>query len=233
MGFVFQPRRLAQAAALSVLAGSCVALGATPAEAILTFYIFENSSNSNRVRLQAEGSLTLAAQTGATTNACSANGSIDFSGSRICAGSTGDTLTYSVAPTPNTGAFDNYIPALLLNAISSSPNNPLASPNNTPFVYLDSFSSQFFISPNYVSGTSISSFSDFSGTFSQLGFGTITGTLGTWTIGTGALTDTINVQFGAPPGPGPSPSTVPGPLPVVGGAAAFGWSRRLRRRIQA
>jgi hypothetical protein len=26
-------------------------------------------------------------------------------------------------------------------------------------------------------------------------------------------------------------SVVPGPLPVLGGMAAFGWSRRLRRRV--
>jgi hypothetical protein len=30
----------------------------------------------------------------------------------------------------------------------------------------------------------------------------------------------------------PPPASVPGPLPVVGAAAAFGMSRRLRRRIQ-
>lgn len=34
-------------------------------------------------------------------------------------------------------------------------------------------------------------------------------------------------------GPSPSPSSsVPGPLPVFGIAAAFGWSRRLRKRLQ-
>jgi hypothetical protein len=27
------------------------------------------------------------------------------------------------------------------------------------------------------------------------------------------------------------PSVVPGPLPILGGMAAFGWSRRLRRRV--
>ena len=27
-------------------------------------------------------------------------------------------------------------------------------------------------------------------------------------------------------------ASVPGPLPVLGGAVAFGWSRRLRRRIR-
>lgn len=30
-----------------------------------------------------------------------------------------------------------------------------------------------------------------------------------------------------------SPSSVPGPLPLFGAAAAFGWSRRLRKRLSA
>lgn len=237
MGFVFQPRRLAQAAALSVLAGSCVALAATPAEAILTFYIFENPANSNKVRLQAQGSLNLGApDIGPTSNACSLKGSIDFDASLLCAGSFGDTVTYtSVTPFANTANFLNYVPSsLIVDGISASDNLPTANPNPTPYAFLDALSNRFYISPNYVSGGLISSFSDFSGTFTQLGFGNTTGTLGTWTIGTGPVTDSINIQFGAPPGPGPGPgSTVPGPLPVLGGAAAFGWSRRLRRRIQA
>lgn len=35
------------------------------------------------------------------------------------------------------------------------------------------------------------------------------------------------------PGPGPGPADVPGPLPLAGLAAAFGWSRLLRKRIRA
>jgi len=34
-------------------------------------------------------------------------------------------------------------------------------------------------------------------------------------------------------GPGPTPADVPGPLPLFGVAAAFGWSRLLRKRIRA
>jgi len=231
MGFVFQPRRLAQAAALSVLAGSCVALAATPAEAILTFYIFENPANSNKVRLQAQGSLNLGSPLlPSAPNACSPNGAINFLARQVCAGTEGDSLTYAITPVANTSNFDNYMPKLDLSGITSSPNNPVSNPNPSPFVFLDSFSNSFYISPNYVSGGQILSYSDFSGTFADLFFSSTTGTLGTWAIGS----DSINVQFGAPPGPGPGPgSTVPGPLPVLGGAAAFGWSRRLRRRIQA
>jgi MYXO-CTERM domain-containing protein len=38
------------------------------------------------------------------------------------------------------------------------------------------------------------------------------------------------VILGAPTPPG---ATVPGPLPLLGAGAAFGWSRRLRKRIAA
>lgn len=44
-----------------------------------------------------------------------------------------------------------------------------------------------------------------------------TGALGSWTL---------NLQ-------GPTPAAVPGPLPLLGAGAAFGWSRRLRKRSRA
>jgi hypothetical protein len=40
----------------------------------------------------------------------------------------------------------------------------------------------------------------------------------------------LEYEYELPPGPG---ATVPGPLPLVGAAAAFGWSRRLKNRISA
>lgn len=43
----------------------------------------------------------------------------------------------------------------------------------------------------------------------------------------------ISVTDSSTPGPGPTPSDVPGPLPLFGLAAAFGWSRLLRKRIRA
>jgi hypothetical protein len=56
-----------------------------------------------------------------------------------------------------------------------------------------------------------------------MGF-TTNGLIGTWTIvNTG---DTINVVVGAP-----QAEAVPGPFPLVGAAAAFGYSRHLRRRL--
>ncbi len=43
--------------------------------------------------------------------------------------------------------------------------------------------------------------------------------------------DFNNISFVQSGNPGPPAADVPGPLPVFGAAAAFGWSRRLRKRI--
>jgi len=62
---------------------------------------------------------------------------------------------------------------------------------------------------------------------------TTSGLLGTWTLqpadGSDPYTanDTINLIAGPPS------AAVPGPLPLLGAGAAFGWSRRLRKRIAA
>ncbi len=84
----------------------------------------------------------------------------------------------------------------------------------------------FGISSGYISGDPIISSSTIAGqTLASLGFTFSSGLLGSWTLdGTG---DTIQAFLG----PASPPSAVPGPLPLLGAGAAFGWSRRLRRRI--
>jgi hypothetical protein len=74
----------------------------------------------------------------------------------------------------------------------------------------------------YVSGSSVVSSATFSGkTLAGLGLTPTSGTIGTWTLaGTG---DIVNLRVDNP---------VPGPLPLVGVGAAFGFSRHLRQRIQ-
>jgi hypothetical protein len=58
------------------------------------------------------------------------------------------------------------------------------------------------------------------------------GTLGTWTLFDPGVSsyigDTISVQVNA----SRSPASVPGPLPILGVAATFGFSRKLRKRIK-
>lgn len=48
-----------------------------------------------------------------------------------------------------------------------------------------------------------------------------TGVVGIWTLN--GTSETINLIAGPP---------VPGPLPLLGGGAAFAWSRRLRGRVK-
>jgi hypothetical protein len=58
------------------------------------------------------------------------------------------------------------------------------------------------------------------------------GTLGTWTLfdpgDPSYIGDTISVQVNA----SGSPASVPGPLPILGVTATFGFSRKLRKRIK-
>ena len=91
----------------------------------------------------------------------------------------------------------------------------------------------FAIDPGYTPGTPITSTATFnSTTIGGLGF-TTTGLLGTWTLqpldGSDPYTanDTIELVIAAPPS-----AAVPGPLPLLGAGAAFGWARRLRKRTQ-
>jgi hypothetical protein len=86
-------------------------------------------------------------------------------------------------------------------------------------------STQYFgISTSYNSGEPITSGITFSNTtLSTMGF-TTTGLIGTWQLdGTPGADGQINVYV----------NEVPGPLPLLGSAAAFSWSRRLRRRVSA
>ena len=90
-----------------------------------------------------------------------------------------------------------------------------------------------FTAQSGYSGTSIVSESIFLNKNLAADFGiSTTGLLGTWTLqsdgnGDGYIAnDTINLIVGAPPA-----ASVPGPLPLFGAGAAFGWSRKLRRRI--
>lgn len=177
------------------------------AKAILTYNIFESAGN---VVVQASGSLDL---TGATpfpiTGQCGANGALISSPvALICTGTnigSDQPLISITGPSNLTGSAAFY---------------PASSVTGLYTFFVGGF--DFGIDPTYVSNAPIAGSATFNGTsLAALGF-TTTGLIGTWTLD--GTSESIQVVL-VPP--------VPGPLPLLGAGSAFGWSRRLRKRIAA
>ena len=204
---VSHPRQTLQA--LYAFAGrtSALLLGQEQAKAVLTYNIFESAGN---VVVQTSGSLNL---TGATvgpqpeTEGC-APGGITSSVAAICTGLRNNIRQYVISGPPT------------FNGSVARDASSVSGINTIIVGIVNSFAIDF----TYVSTTPIVSSATFNGlTLASLGF-TTTGLIGTWSlVGT---SETINVILGNPPA-----AAVPGPLPLLGAGAAFGWSRRLRKRI--
>jgi hypothetical protein len=181
------------------------------AEAILTYNIFEFGPD---VVVQTNGSLNLPVLVNPGSFRCSGfiEGVIVSSFARICNGGDNVKVEYPLASGPAT--FNGSVAAI-------------ANSSSGVSTFLQGLSLAFGIETTYISGTPMVSNSIYnSTTLAGMGF-TTTGLIGTWTLaGTG---DTINVVLGPPAAP--QSTAVPGPLPLLGAAAAFGWTRRLRRRI--
>jgi hypothetical protein len=176
-----------------------------PAQALLTYNIFETSGGD--VVVEASGSLTLG--TPIDNSGCVYDGVIYSSLGVICTGTAQQGLLLFELTGPI--SFNGTVVAL-----------PASSVGGIATV-LRGADSNFSIDPNYVSGAPIVSSATFSNTtLAGLGFST-TGLIGTWTLTDGG--DQIQVVIDA--------TEVPGPLPLLGAGAAFGYSRRLRRRIRA
>jgi hypothetical protein len=183
------------------------------AKALLTYYISENAGN---VEVQAVGSLLLPNPILQSNCGAVPGGTIDSSFAGICSGPDGTVNYYTIqGPT----SFDGTVSIAPADSVSGIPS------------ILYGGGVVFAIDLGYTPGTPISSTATFnSKTLAGIGF-TTTGLLGTWTLqpadGSDPYTanDTIQVVIGAPP-----PASVPGPLPLLGAGAAFGWARRLRKR---
>jgi len=89
-------------------------------------------------------------------------------------------------------------------------------------VYLCAACGSIFLPVGYSNGNLISSTTIFAGT-NIATLGLTSNTSFTWTWGAGGSDQTFQLLV----------EPAPGPLPALGGAAAFGWSRRLRRRVRA
>jgi hypothetical protein len=193
-------------------------LATSPSKAVMTYNIAEVGGN---LIISATGSLILPPPSG--LGSCGTfnggpgpGGAFGILGgtSFICTGpETGsDAIYYTVSPSSSSSYFSGT--ANLSGATSSSGLYTAFAPGF----------GQFLLSPAYVSGDVISSSSTFNGvTLASLGI-TATGLFGTWAIGS----DTIEVFFS------PEPATsVPGPLPLLGAAAAFVHSRKFRARVRS
>lgn len=110
--------------------------------------------------------------------------------------------------------------------IGTSINQFLLSYSGDPFYIWTAFNG-FGLPSTYVPGNSISGTGLISGeSLSSLGLISTTpgAVLGTWTIGS----DSIQARIGSAGGG----ADVPGPLPLLGAAAAYAHSRRLRARLR-
>jgi MYXO-CTERM domain-containing protein len=176
------------------------------AQAILTYNIFESAGN---VVVQASGSLNLSGASFLGQSNCGSAGAIRSAFSEICTGPDVVGPAYSISGPSSIIGTASIFPASNVTGISTALQGSI-----------------FNIDPAYTSNSPIISSATFNGaTFASLGF-TTTGLIGTWTLG--GTSESIQVIL---VGPSPSGTTVPGPLPLLGAGAAFGWSRRLRKRI--
>ena len=176
------------------------------AKAVLTYNIFESGGN---VVVQTSGSLNLSGTTQTPTANCGRNGALISVLAFICTGPDASGTGYVITgPTSFIGG--NVVAPI---ADSASGITTLLPGGN-----------EIRIDSSYISNSAIISSATFnSKTLSSIGFTQSTGLIGTWTLnGSG---DTIQVVLGTPG------ANVPGPLPLLGAGTAFGWSRRLRKRI--
>jgi len=196
---------------------------AQPAQAILIYNFYESGGN---LVVEGTGSLSLPTSLGTFPLPIS-TGSLELDGAFVIGTpapfvdiyfATGPTtLGAGIIPTSLSSSSDSGISSLLV--YGDDPTSP-------------SLPALFTVNDTYISGASIFSSSTFTGiTLASLGMPN-SGTLGTWTLfdpgDPSYIGDTISVQVNA----SGSPASVPGPLPILGVAATFGFSRKLRKRIK-
>ena len=161
--------------------------------------------------MQASGSLDLSSTSSSSSTSCGVEGGINSAIAAICTGADITSPGFAITGPASFNGSVNIAPA-------SSVSGILTGFGGTAGVFL--------LDASYNYNTPIVSSATFNGqTLASFGF-TTTGLIGTWTIDD--TSEGIQVIL-APP----SPAAVPGPLPLVGAAAAFGFSRRLRKRIAA
>ena len=189
-----------------------------PAQAILNFYIYDSTPGAGPLAVEAAGKLNLPADV-SLTGSC--NGGMSpyeafISNNSICIDPPMTNMNYySIAgPSSISSSFNSIVQSI-----------PPAITSGQVF-FLQSGS--LGIDQGYASGADFSGKGVFSGkSLADLGV-VAPSLLGTWKlVGTG---DVVNVCIGAPGSPC-GIAAVPVLLPLFGAAAAFGFSRWLRRRV--
>ncbi len=180
-------------------------LGADPAKADININMFDEGSN---LKVVTSGSLSeLGSQRNGFT--CGSAGVLYLIDGIICTGPDEDRArSYAInGPTRLSESADVFY---------SSP-----YPNVSGLTFnIWGAAQEYVIDPDYTLGQPFLGSATFSNTsLADLGF-TTPGLVATWTIN--GTSESIKLFVG---------QEVPGPLPLLGAGAAFGWSRRLRRRI--
>lgn len=189
-----------------------------PAQAVLIFNFYESGGN---LVVEGTGSLNLPSSPFASGSFALSTGLLDLDYAFITGATDPTTQVDAYAITGPTTLGASIIDFFAFSSSDSGISSALVYDNNF-----------FLIEDTYVSGASIFSSSTFNGiTLASLGMPN-SGILGTWTLfdpsDSSYVGDTISVQVNA----SASPASVPGPLPILGIAAAFGFSRKLRKRIK-
>ena len=194
-----------------VLAIFSILAAALPANAILNYNIYERLGN---LVVETNGSLQLSEPIGDYLSSCNPSGPgvLAPTSGLICTGPSQPNPRYRITGPSRFGNptfHDSLRKAQTYWGLAT-----ILAGNNDQF---------FSISSLYSPGTQIISGISFNGKdLSDVGLSMFSGTIASWSIlSTG---DKINVVIGQP---------VPGPLPVLGAGAAFGFSRYLRRRIKS
>ena len=212
----YQPTKHCKHFVPLLAASAALLLSQGQAKAILNVNIFDDGPN---LKITVQGSLSqLGTQVGSII--CPINGALfgqSTSGSALCTGPASGGPTFSLTGPLGFGGNGflsaNQVqgPGFIMITQSFTNNNG----NNFPPSY--------GINPTYTLNQPFFSSATFNGkSLASQGF-TATGLVGSWSI-TGT-SEFINVYIG--------PASVPGPLPLLGVGAAFGWSRRLRKRISS
>jgi len=211
---------------LLLAAPAALFLNQGQAKAVLNFNIFQSGAD---VVIQGSGSINLTGTTPGFTGTCTNSG-----------GTTSPGIFPSLAglssgnPNPTPCTF--YELQVTTTSFGTGPNsNTLTSSALSTGAYVLRFIGNpnqigfpfFVIGPNYLSDSPISVSTRLAGvSLAQLAFSPTSGLIGTWSlIGSG---DTITASIIDEP-----VASTPAPLPLLGAGAAFGWSRRLRKRITA